>query len=352
MFRRAILPCACPVAALLVAALGLGLVALPPAPALGQERSTDQRIDRLERDLSMLQRQVYRGLPPSAATASPSAAVNLEVRMGRLESQMRDLTGRVEEVSNQLSRLRQRIEQVNSDVEQRFSQSGNAQAGDGSSADGGGQLATGRLRRPPPYPPLSGDGDELAPPGAEPPRGSPMPGRLAAHDEDAPGDARGGPVFGVLTPPGAAAPAGETRHDSGRPSAKDVLPSGSAAAQYNYAFGLLQRADYPAAAAALKAFLARHPKDRLAGNAQYWLGETYYTRHRYLEAASAFAEGYKRYPKSPKAADNLLKLGMALARANQKKNACLAFAQLERDYPHAGISVRRHATAEKKRLGC
>ena len=139
--------------------------------------------------------------------------------------------------------------------------------------------------------------------------------------------------------------------DSPPPSAGE-LPAGSASAQYNAAFGLLKQADYPAAEEALKTFVAQHPKDALAGSAQYWLGETYYTRGRYAEAASAFAEGYKNYPRGTKAADDLLKLGMSLARANQKQNACVAFAQLDHDFPNPGSSIKEHSLAEKKRLGC
>ena len=92
--------------------------------------------------------------------------------------------------------------------------------------------------------------------------------------------------------------------------------------------------------------------DPMAGTAQYFLGETYYTRGRYIEAAAAFAEGYKRNPKSPKAAEELLKLGMSLARANQKQNACVALSQLDHDFPNPGAAVRERANSEKKRLGC
>jgi tol-pal system protein YbgF len=162
------------------------------------------------------------------------------------------------------------------------------------------------------------------------------------------------PAFGTLTPPGAPARAPEltSAAPAGRPPAAGLLPSGSATGQYNEAFGLLKQANYPAAETAFKAFLEQHPKDPMAGNAQYWLGETYYTRNKYMEAASAFAEGYKRYPKSAKAADGLLKLGMSLARANQKQNACLALAQLDHDFPNPGAAIKQHAAAEKKRLGC
>ena len=148
---------------------------------------------------------------------------------------------------------------------------------------------------------------------------------------------RGGPspVAGTLTPPGVPA-AGPELAAAAPPSTARPLPSGSTSEQYNHAFGLLKQADYPAAETALKAFVEQHPNDPMAGNAQYWLGETYYTRGRYAEAASAFAEGYKRYPKSSKAPDDLLKLGMSLARANQKQNACIALTQLDHDFPAAG----------------
>jgi tol-pal system protein YbgF len=187
----------------------------------------------------------------------------------------------------------------------------------------------------------------LMPPGtAVPPPGGSMPG--------APAQGGPAPVFGTLTPPGAPAAPGElaSAAPAGRPPPAGSLPKGSAADQYNYAFGLLKQADYPAAETALRAFVEQHPRDPMAGNAQYWLGETYYTRNKYLEAASAFAEGYKRYPKSAKAADNLLKLGMSLGRANQKENACVALARLDQDFPQPGASVKERAAVEKKRLGC
>jgi tol-pal system protein YbgF len=161
----------------------------------------------------------------------------------------------------------------------------------------------------------------------------------------------GGPsqLAGTLTPPGGAAASPEL---AAAPPTTRPLPGGSTSEQYNYAFGLLKQADYPAAEGALKAFVEQHPNDAMAGNAQYWLGETYYTRGRFAEAASAFAEGYKRYPKSSKAADELLKLGMSLARANQKQNACVALGQLDHDFPAPGAAIKERASAEKKRLGC
>jgi tol-pal system protein YbgF len=146
------------------------------------------------------------------------------------------------------------------------------------------------------------------------------------------------------TPPAAAAPA-----SSAPPGG---LQGGTAQDQYNHAFGLLRQADYPAAEQSLRAFVQRYPNDPLAGNAQYWLGETYYVRGDFNNAAVTFAEGYKKYPQSGKGADSLLKLGMALGNLGQKNEACVTFVQLARDFPNASGNVKERAAREKQRLGC
>ena len=46
---------------------------LPTPAARAQERAMQDRLDRLERDLSMLQRQVYRGGPAQVVSAGPAA---------------------------------------------------------------------------------------------------------------------------------------------------------------------------------------------------------------------------------------------------------------------------------------
>jgi tol-pal system protein YbgF len=344
MFRQSLLPCAC-----LAVVLGLGVWA---GPARGQDRSAYERLDRLERDLNMLQRHVYRGAPaPVSAPGSGEggAAVNAQIRMDRLEGQMRDLTGRVEEFMNQVEQVRHRLEQLSSDVEMRFTQAPPGAGALAAVAPPGraGPAGAARSARPsfPAVPPGAAEEDPPQRPGGYG-LGPPGPPSLAPPGGPNPG-------YGSLTPPGSSAPGSPAEMASaGRGPAGGALPSGSATEQYNHAFGLLKQANYPAAEAALKAFVEAHPKDQMAGNAQYWLGETFYTRGRYMEAATAFAEGYKRYPKSPKAPDGLLKLGMSLARANQKQNACVALAQLDHDFPRVAASVKERASAEKKKLGC
>src|SRR5438094_8093530 len=107
MFRRLLLPCAC---------LSVAVVAMSAPPAWSQDRSTQERLERLERDLNMLQRQVYRGAPAPGGGGGGGAG-NTEIRMDRLEAQVRDLTGHVEACTNKIAQHRQRVEQVNSEAE-------------------------------------------------------------------------------------------------------------------------------------------------------------------------------------------------------------------------------------------
>jgi tol-pal system protein YbgF len=292
-----------------------------PAVAWSQDR-TEERIDRIERDLNMLQRQVYRGVAPSVM-ADPGAAADVEIRMDRLEAGMRELTGRVEEFANRVELLRQRIEQINSDLDVRFNQ------------------GVGVAAAPPPPPSRRQTAYEPPPaPAPSLPLGTVVPA----------------PIFGTLTPPGSAPPAGAaTAPDlpgGTRAAAPGGLLGGTASEQYNYALGLLKQADYAGAEQAMRAFMQAHPEHPKAGAAQYWIGETYFARGRFAEAAAAFAEGYRRYPKGSEAPEELLRLSMALARTKQKDNACVALAQLEREFPNPSVKIKEQAGAEKKRLGC
>jgi tol-pal system protein YbgF len=309
------------------------LIAIPAA-ARAQDSSTEARLDRIERDLNMLERQVYRGAPaampaPGGGGGGATTAADVEIRVERVEAQMRDLTGRVEEISNGIDQLKQRIEQINSDNDVRFSQLSGGTTSAGTSPPYG--------RSP------AGDTTRLA--AGTPPTAGMPPGTVV------PPPSGGGlnPIFGTLSPPGTAPP----RSSPESASTESPPPlSGSINEQFNRAFGLLKQADYEGAEAALKAFIEAHPNDLLAGNAQYWLGQTYFARNRYPEAASAFAEGYKRFPKGVKAPEDLLYLGMSLAKADQKKSACLALAQLDQAFPNPSAAIRERATAERRRIGC
>jgi len=137
-----------------------------------------------------------------------------------------------------------------------------------------------------------------------------------------------------------------------KPGVKDVREQDNAAAMYENAFSLIKATNYKSAAAEFAKFLTQYPDHVLAGNAQYWLGETHYVRKEFDVAARVFAEGFQKYPNGSKVADNLLKLGMSLANLGKVKDACVALQQLAKnDYKDAGPVVRR-AEQERARLKC
>jgi tol-pal system protein YbgF len=311
-----------------------GLLCLLAGGARAQQsedlRPLLDRIDRLERDMNLLQRQVYRGGDATGAPAAGSPdgqnAVNYEVGISQLQDQIRTITGQIEELNYNLDQLKRRLDTVSSDVDQRLS----------------------ALEHPGAAPPAGGP-----PPGAppRPPAGGPPPG-AGANPAEPPSQSG---VLGQLpVKPGPAAAGGQVAAAPAAAGnlAAGTLPAGTAQEQYNYAFGLLRQANYPAAEQALRSFIQRYPKDPLAGNAQYWLGETYYVRGDYKNAASVFAEGYEKYPKGGKASDNLLKLGMSLGQLGRKADACRVFTRLDRDFPTAPTTVKERAGDEKKHLGC
>lgn len=278
--------------ALVVAALGLPLLVAGSAIAQSSDddlRSIGNRLDRIEREISDIQRQAYSGDGGSGAPTALGSGANtadLQSRLVQLEDQVRDLTGRLEEANHRAEQASRELQTFKADVELRFQ-----------------DLQGGAA-------PASASGDSVAPAPAD---------QASAGPDAAP--------------------------------AQSVLPSGTPQTQYDFAIDLMKRGQYPQARNAFLEFLQLHPKHELAGNAQYWLGETYYVQGDYKQAASAFLSGYRDFPKSRKAADSLLKLGLSLNRLGQKEQACAAYMQVGSQFPKAAEAKKR-AQSEIKRAGC
>jgi tol-pal system protein YbgF len=236
------------------------------------------------------------------AQVPSTLAADFEVRIQRLERALSEMTGRYEEAGYEIKQLRDRIERMTGDLEFRL----NALESGGAGGRGGGS----RTAAPPPS-------------AQERPTSSAQAGNLAAGKPPA------GPASAAQAP----------------------LPNDPQKA-YETAFSYLRDADYDKAEKALNEFLARNANHTLAGNAQYWLGETYFVRNKYPEAATAFATGIQKYPKGVKAPDNLLKFGMALGKLNKKTEACTALAQLPQKYPEASAGLKKKAESERRTLNC
>ena len=267
-------------------------------------------IQKLERQISDLRRQIARGGGRSGGPKSiggelpPTLAARMEVRLNQLESQASRMTGKLEEIGFSIRKVKEKLDRAVSDMELRLSALENGKP----IAGGKRRAATTASRKPP------------------------VAGGKSA------GTTGGG--------------AGRTVAKTGANVQSAKLPEGKPAEQYRYARRFLLSGDYDKAAATLKAFIKAHPRDTLAGNATYWLGETYYARKQYSEAAIYFAKGFKTYPKSQKAPDNLLKLGMSFAKLGKRAEACASLFALRQRYPRAATYIRRAARGESRRLRC
>jgi len=131
-----------------------------------------------------------------------------------------------------------------------------------------------------------------------------------------------------------------------------ILPEGSPESQYEFAISFLKVGDYETAEYALHEFIGIHSKHELAGNAQYWYGETFRVRQLYQDAATAYLDGYQKYPDSSKAPVNLLKLGVMLVKIGEKTQGCSMIIGVKEQYPKAEQSVIQKAEYEKKKFSC
>ncbi|MEA2995194.1 MAG: hypothetical protein QOG74_743, partial [Alphaproteobacteria bacterium] len=136
------------------------------------------------------------------------------------------------------------------------------------------------------------------------------------------------------------------------PQLATLPPSQTPRDEFDLAYGYVLRKEYPLAEQAFQDYLRRYPNDRMAGEAQFWLGESMFQRQSYQSAAEAFVTLTKNYGSSPKLPDALLRLGQSLAALQQKDLACSTFAEVGRKAPNAPPNVKAAVERERKRVHC
>ena len=303
----------------------------PPA-ATGGDAALKQRVEQLEEQL--VDMQVVIGTLESLARNGASSAPRKDgegasdgadsLRVDALETQVRAMAAQIEQLSQQVRALvGQPLKRTDARSDAFPPESPLAKPGPADARFGSTTVTAGET---------PGEGPESAPPPSaqklpltQPP-GTPLPPVAAG-----PG------AVAAATPPGTAEP-------QGTPANSKQL--------YEKAYGHLMQRDYGAAQAGFEEFLNRYPKDSLAGNAQYWLGEAHFVRGEYKAAAGAFLKGYKDYAGNARAADSLLKLAMSLDRLGQKDGACSSYSELSTRFPDAPDNVKMRAKSERQRIGC
>ena len=249
------------------------------------------------------------GSGSAQAQSDKQQAADMQSRLMQLEDQVRMLTGRADELEHKLSETQRAFDNYKADAEMRF--------------------------------------QDLGAPAA--PSGGAAPAATGAPSSISLAPASG--TLGTIPAPRASITA-DPATASNTAAIPVVLPEGGPEVQYEYGVERLKMGEFDQAREAFKLFLKANPKHKLAGNAQYWLGETYYVQGKYKDAADSFLKGYTTYSKSSKAPDSLLKLGMTLSALKQKDAACATFGELGRRFPKASEAVVARNKRERKKAGC
>lgn len=281
------------------------------------------------------------GLFGAVLPASAQDAADLLVRTTRLENQLRQMAGQIEQLQFENKRLSDQLSRFQQDVDFRLNEKGGARPSAGSATPPAGGTPQ-RQRRGDAFDPTSQQGAAGAP--------QQLGGGIAGiiEDEYSGGPATGQPLDlqGVGRPvqQGSVAPRGQSvAAASGPATARDA---------YDGAYAAFQRREYEQAEMGFRQFLQSFPRDRLAVDATFWLGESYMQRQRYREAAEQFLKISKESPRAGKAPDSLLRLGMALNGLGAKEQACATYAKVGVDYPQASSAVRQAVERERRRSGC
>jgi len=131
-----------------------------------------------------------------------------------------------------------------------------------------------------------------------------------------------------------------------------VPPVASPKEEFDVALGYFKQKEYENAEKGFSSFLQKNPKNRMAADAVYYLGETYFQRGRQREAAEQYLKISTNYATSAHAPEAMLRLGQSLNALGAKEQACATFDEVPRKYPNASAYVKTNAEKEAQRAKC
>lgn len=306
----------------------------------GGDQALRQRVEQLEEQLVDLQVVIgtLESLARSGGVRAPAAPAgggmpmsgDSEARLDSMETQIRALTAQIEQLSSD----------VRAGAGRRSEAEGAGPYADNGSGSGGGEASTSTSR----FGSTTVTSDQA----------DPIGGLVAADQMYPHGNQPQGPAAAPVYSGGTGGqPAALPAPSSTQTAALGPATGGASSKQlYETAYGYLLQQDYASAQAGFSDFLKTYPKDPLAPNALYWLGETHYVQRNYADAAEAFDLVISAYGTSNKAADAQLKRGMSLAQLGKKQDACTAFRELATKFPTAPPLLKSKADGERQRAGC
>ena len=282
-----------------------------------------QELQILQKDIKTLEKAVY-SQPGTGMSSGKASNSNDDVltqhllKLSDLEEQFKILTNSFEEVSFKLDKLSSRITKVQADNQLRFQELERSGLDQGTST-----VSSGIIKLP-----GSGEAQDL---------GGVSDSDIASLEQ----------VQKTQSVESVGTVVTETAQRT-----EKILPETSPEEQYKFAISFLKVGDYETAEFALREFVEVNPKHDLAGNAQFWYGETFRIRQLYQDAATAYLDGYQKYPKSKKAPRNLLELGVMMVQLGEKTQGCKMILGVKKQYPTASQSVIQRAEYNRKKFGC
>jgi len=111
----------------------------------------------------------------------------------------------------------------------------------------------------------------------------------------------------------------------------------------------LRGGNYDKAIATFREVVTNYPTGDLASNAQFWIGESYYTKGDLENAVAAYRKVLSDWPQSRKVPDALVKLGFSLSDLKRNGEARNMLEDVVRKYP--GTTAAQLAADRLKRLG-
>ena len=283
-----------------------------------------QELQILQKDIKTLEKAVYSqpgtGMSSSGKTSNSNDDVLTQhlLKLSDLEEQFKILTNNFEEINFKLDKLSSRITKVQADNQLRFQELERSGLDQGTST-----VSSGIIKLP-----GSGEAQDL---------GGVSDSDIASLEQ----------VQKTQSVESVGTVVTETAQRT-----EKILPETSPEEQYKFAISFLKVGDYETAEFALREFVDVNSNHDLAGNAQFWYGETFRIRQLYQDAATAYLDGYQKYPKSKKAPRNLLELGVMMVQLGEKTQGCKMILGIKKQYPTASQSVIQRAEYNRKKFGC
>ena len=134
-----------------------------------------------------------------------------------------------------------------------------------------------------------------------------------------------------------------------QPSAASPTPPSDDTDVRLYERGLraYQVGDYESALEFLRYFLNKHSQSSLAGNVQYWIGESLFAQRQYKAAIVAFDHVVQKYPNDTKVPAAMLNQGLAFAKLRDVPRARFFLQQVQEKYADSLEADQATATLQE-----